>query len=336
METPHIPCGTRHDESGDSSQTCAHACSLSIIKLGPVPTLTAAAVSDFLSSLTRSRAAFDKLDWTPQMPVVEKPEDVNRPLSGEAFSGNSLGSRCPLQRVNVARFEQCPQELIVGAGSARASQLPVNNIVSQREDSGIAASASGASPSSKKLSRAPSRRRSISCSNNKSEVYTGNSAEAGHWSPHRPAHAACGKSGKSGKSLLPRIQSGVATPTVERSTLLDSACRRNDADYRLHQRRGLLMRASAHVEGPKEDGAVLPPLPLDSTGRCRSATFLQQQKPSYSGGSSCLQRSQSLASSSLLPRALSRGASSSRLSSHGDLAAASRGRVQIDHVRTQL
>jgi len=332
METPNISCGTRHDEIGNLPGIYAHACPASIIRLGPVlPTLTAAAVSDFLGSLSRSRAVFDKLDWAPQMPFVEKPVDSNCPLSGEAYSDNSLGSRCPLQRVNVARFEQRPSELMVGAGSARASNLSVNCPASQIEDSGTTALESGASPSSRKVSRAPTRRRSISRSSDISEAGAGNNAETGRGRLHRPADVRS----NSEKLLLPRVQSGVTTPTVERSDLFDSACRRNDADYRPHQRRGLLMRAAAHVEGPRNGRAVLPPLPKDTIGHCRSAASLQQQ-PNCSGDNSRLQRSQSLVSSSLLPRALNRGPSSSQPSSHGYLAAASRGRVQIDHVRTKL
>jgi len=331
-ETSNITDGTR--DIGNLQRTCAHDCPAGIIMLGPVPpALTAVAVSEFLGSLTQSRASFDKLDWTPKVPIVEKPLDSNCALGGAAYSGNSFGSRSPLQRVNVAQFEQRPQELVVGAGSARASKIPhKNRLDSQTKDISTATLESGASPPSRKVSRASTRRRSISCSSSTNELGTGNSAESSNRRLHRTSDITC----NSEKALLPHIQSGVTTPTAERPALLDNVCRRNDADFRPQQRRGLLMRTAMRVEGPRgAAAAVLPPLPLDATGRSRSAASLHQQT-SCCGGSSRLQRSQSLASSSLLPRALTRGASSSRLSSHRDPVAASRGRVQIDHVRTQL
>lgn len=332
LETSNIPGGTRHDEIGYSRGTYTHVNPASIISLGPMlPTLTAAAVSDFLGSLTRSSAVFDQLYWTPRMPVVEKPVDTCS-LNGEAYSGNRLGSRNRLQRVNIARFERCQQELMVGTGSARASKLAVNKIVSQSEDSGTVASESCASSSDRQLSRAPTWNRNIGCSSHTNEAGTGNSAEASHRRFHRVADVPCSNSEK---SMLPRIQFGVSAPSIERVALLDNACRQNDADCRPHQRRGLLMRAASRLEGSRNSSMVLPPLPLDSVGRCRSAASLHQQQLSCSGGGNHWPRSQSLTSSSFLPRALSRGASSSRLSPHRD-PAASRGRVQIDYVRTQL
>lgn len=306
------PTGQLNDKLGSTASSLKELGA----DLAPIPTtLTASSVAEFLNGLSKASTSFEeKLEWTPRIPVVEKPEKLSSEGSSSPSSERPAwaGTRTPLQRVSVKKAP--PKE-----PSPRSERRkPLQRVTLDRKEPGMVEkwhvphhyatgpanpvrAANPAKPASPAPRGSKHRRHIAAAALDMSSDDGAASSRPQSRGPSDdgscrgsdggPEARSNGFGNRNGGLLLPRIEPKGSPDRGDKAAFLQGARRRNDADFRPQAKQGLLM-AALHARPPRD--SALPPLPAEAGGRSKSAAALHGGRRTEI---SKMQRSLSLATS---------------------------------------